>query len=206
MVRIKKAYPFIEAKKCNLTRLCRSNNYNNMANSCGWNGWGADDSSTELSDMQSAIQSVASASGVDPRFILAVIIQESEGCVRVPTTDNGVVNPGLMQSHDGTGTCNSDGDVQDPCPMSEITQMIEDGTEGTSSGDGLEQCLSESGATDVSMYYKAARIYNSGSIASDGNLDDGNGATPCYSCDIANRLTGWVDATSCCGSDGQDTC
>jgi hypothetical protein len=51
--------------------------------------------------IQSAIQSVASASGVDEHFIPAIVMQESEGCVRVPTTNNGVVNPGLMQSHMG---------------------------------------------------------------------------------------------------------
>jgi len=54
-----------------------------------------------------------------------------------------------MQSHDGTGSCNNGG-VQDPCPQSEITQMIKDGATGTAAGDGLEQCLSETHATDVS--------------------------------------------------------
>ena len=104
-----------------------------------------------------------------------------------------------MQSHDGAGTCNNAATVGvlNPCPASEITQMIEDGSEGTAAGDGLEQCLSESGATDVSKYYKAARIYNSGSIAADGKLEDGI-ATHCYSSDIANRLTGWVQAASLC--------
>jgi len=168
-------------------------------------------SDEENDDIKSAIQSVASSSGVDARFILAVMMQESKGCVRTPTTNYGVNNPGLMQSHDGAGSCNNGG-VQDPCPQSEITQMIKDGATGTAAGDGLEQTLSEAQATDVSKcvassrlsytikfpvtdiisrYYKAARIYNSGSIAASGKLEDGI-ATHCYASDIANRLTGWV--------------
>ncbi|EMC91759.1 hypothetical protein BAUCODRAFT_49760, partial [Baudoinia panamericana UAMH 10762] len=154
-------------------------------------------SDQESADVKSAIQSVSSASGVDERFILAVVMQESKGCVRAPTTNWGVRNPGLMQDHDGSGTCNDAGTVQNPCPSSEITQMITDGTEGTAAGDGLVQTLSEANASDVSKYYKAARIYNSGSIASSGLLQDGI-ATHCYASDIANRLTGWVNAATTC--------
>lgn len=157
----------------------------------------SNNSPQESADVKSAIQTIASQSGVDERFILAIMMQESKGCVRAPTTNYGVTNPGLMQSHDGSGTCNSGSDVQNPCPQSEITQMIKDGTEGTSSGAGLEQCIQQTDASDVSKYYKAARIYNSGSIPSSGDLG-APGATPCYASDIANRLTGWVTA--------QDTC
>ncbi|PSS16958.1 hypothetical protein M430DRAFT_19925 [Amorphotheca resinae ATCC 22711] len=153
-------------------------------------------SDDEIDAIKSGIQSVASSSGVDARFILAILMQESNGCVRAPTTNYGVVNPGLMQSHDGSGSCN-DGSVLNPCPPSQITQMIEDGTTGTASGDGLKQCLSKAGATDVSTYYKAARIYNSGSIAASGNLGQGI-ATHCYSSDIANRLTNWASGPSQC--------
>ena len=60
----------------------------------------------ENADIKSAIESVAQASKVDHRFILAIIMQESKGCVRVHTTNYGVRNPGLMQDHDGQSTCN----------------------------------------------------------------------------------------------------
>ena len=50
------------------------------------------------------------------------------------------------------------------------------------------------------MYYKAARIYNSGSIASTKNLGQGI-ATHCYASDIANRLTGWATGPSSCTPD-----
>jgi hypothetical protein len=33
-------------------------------------------------DLKSAIQSVAKSSGVDERFILGIVMQESGGCVR----------------------------------------------------------------------------------------------------------------------------
>jgi hypothetical protein len=153
------------------------------------------DSETELAYLSSSIQSVAKSSGVDARFILAVVLQESNGCVRVGTTNNGVTNPGLMQSHAGTGSCGSQ--KQSACPESEILQMIKDGTEGTSSGHGLQQCLAANGGSGVTAYYRAARCYNSGSIASSGNLGQG-GSTHCYVSDIANRLLGWSSGPSKC--------
>lgn len=139
----------------------------NMRVSCANNGWGANDSENEINLIRQGIEAVAQTSGVDHRYILATIMQESVGCVRVPTTSNGVVNPGLMQSHNGVTFNPSD-------PAGSIKQMIIDGTQGTSSGDGLVQSLNTYGEV-----YSAARTYNSGSIASDGDLSNGNGATAC---------------------------
>lgn len=188
------------------SRLADSLRFNNnkglMFQSCSQFGQ-PDDSGPEVGAIWDAIESVAQATGVDHRFILAVIMQESGGCVRVPTTNYGVRNPGLMQDHNGSGTCNSDitGQVQNPCPSSVIHQMIADGTGGTNDGDGLAQCISESGWGNDADFYRAARIYNSGSIASSGQLQDGI-ATHCYASDIANRLTGWVWAAHGCTLDG----
>ncbi|KAJ5115624.1 hypothetical protein N7476_005116, partial [Penicillium atrosanguineum] len=153
------------------------------------------DSDEEISYLSSSIQTVAASSGVDARFILAIVLQESNGCVRVGTTDNGVTNPGLMQSHAGTGSCGSD--KQSPCAKSEILQMIKDGTEGTPSGDGLKQCLTKNGKNGATAYYRAARCYNSGSVASSGNLGQG-GSTHCYVSDVVNRLLGWFSGPSAC--------
>lgn len=150
----------------------------------------------ESAAVKAAIQSIGSSSGIDSRFILAIMMQESKGCVRAPTTNYGVRNPGLMQSHDGAGTCN-DASAQNPCPSSSISQMIKDGATGTAAGDGLEQTVAQAHCSDVSKYYKGARIYNSGSIAAGGDLGQGI-ATHCYSSDVANRLTGWVDAPTTC--------
>ena len=150
-------------------------------------------SENETTHVYNAIQSVAKRTLVDHRFILAVIMQESGGCVRAPTSNYGVLNPGVMQDHNGTATCN-DGDengVQNPCPADIIERMIQDGTGGTDWGDGLAQCINNAETEDVSAFYRAARIYNSGSVGVTGNLEDGI-ATHCYASDIANRLTGWV--------------
>ncbi|UKZ91351.1 uncharacterized protein TrAFT101_006335 [Trichoderma asperellum] len=176
------------------------NNYKNqMFSSCDWMGV-PDDSGPEVGAIWDGIQAAAAATGVDHRFILAVIMQESGGCVRVWTTNYGVRNPGLMQDHNGAATCNENGNVQNPCPSATIYQMISEGTAGTNDGDGLANCINESGRSDVSAFYRAARIYNSGSISSTGNLQS-NVATHCYASDIANRLTGWRNAPSTCTCD-----
>ena len=152
----------------------------------------------EIADVLTGIKSVAASTGVDARFILAIVLQESNGCVRAPTTSLGVRNPGLLQSHNGAGTCNEAGSISNPCPQSSITQQIQDGVGGTSSGDGLVQCIAKSpGKGSVTQYYDAARIYNSGSIDASGNLGAGI-ATHCYASDIANRLTGWSSGPSTC--------
>jgi hypothetical protein len=162
-------------------------------------GAACDNTEAETNDIKLAIQKVAASSSVDvdERFILAIIMQESKGCVRVQSTNNGVQNTGLMQSHDGAGSCNKNGVMTTPCPQDEITLMIQDGTAGTSAGDGLQQCFAAQSGETAARYYKAARTYNSGSIASSGNLGQGI-ATHCYASDIANRLSGWAgDVTEC---------
>ncbi|EKV16501.1 Peptidoglycan-binding lysin domain [Penicillium digitatum] len=156
-----------------------------------------DNSDDETSDINTSIKSIASETGVDARFILAIIMQESKGCVRVQSTNNGVENTGLMQSHDGEGSCNKDGSKTTPCPSSMINLMIQDGTAGTSQGDGLKQCYEAQTGGTAAKYYKAARRYNSGSIAPSGNLGQG-GATHCYASDIANRVRGWAGDVSEC--------
>jgi LysM repeat protein len=170
-----------------------------LSSSCAqWNV--ANNSPTEIAAIKSSILTVAAETGVDSRFILAIMMQESNGCVRAPTTNWGVRNPGLMQDHDGAATCN-EGGVQNPCPAATITQMIRDGAAGTPAGEGLKQTIARSGATDVSKYYKAARLYNSGSVDASGNLGMGI-ATHCYASDIANRLTGWSTGPSGCSEAG----
>lgn len=78
----------------------------------------------------------------------------------VLTAFKGVRNPGLMQSHNGSGSCAG----VNPCPWSSILQMIRDGTAGTSSGDGLKQTMAKTaGATGAgsarSKSYKSLFIF-----------------------------------------------
>ncbi|KAK0614899.1 exo-beta-1,3-glucanase, partial [Bombardia bombarda] len=178
-----------------------NNNKNLMFSSCSQFGQ-PNDSGPEIGAIWDSIQQVASETAVDHRFILAVILQESGGCARAPTSNFGVRNPGLMQCHNGDGTCNSDitGQVQNPCPTGVITQMIREGTAGTNSGDGLANCVNQAGWSTDADFYRAARIYNSGSVASSTRLECGI-ATHCYAADIANRLTGWVNAPHNCPCD-----
>lgn len=100
-----------------------SNNEVFMFESCENNGWGANDSQDEVNDIKTAIEQVAATTEVDHRFILAVIMQESKGCVRVVTTtspDGSVTNPGLMQDHDGTNSCSG----VNPCPQSTVCSHL----------------------------------------------------------------------------------
>lgn len=135
------------------------------------------DSDVEIALIKKAIEAVASESGVDVRAILCIIVQESGGDVRVGSTNNGIHNPGLMQSHNGDFF-----DANDP--EGSILQMVRDGTSGTKDGDGLKQLLARYG-----NYYEAFRGYNSGSVNS-ADLNDPVGATGSYVRDAANRLMG----------------
>lgn len=161
------------------------------------------DSDSEIALIKKSIETVAKESGVDHRVILCIIVQESGGNVRIPTvskpkhactsfrltqsadqllfhqTNNGVRNPGLMQSHNGAEFNPKD-------PAGSILQMIRDGTEGTKDGDGLKQLYKKYG-----NYYEAFRGYNSGSV-NKRDLNDPVGATASYVRDAANRLMGHV--------------
>ncbi|KAL1871068.1 hypothetical protein Daus18300_004813 [Diaporthe australafricana] len=137
------------------------------------------DSASEIALIKKSIETVAKESGVDHRVILCIIVQESGGNPRVKTTNNGVRNPGLMQSHNGAEFNPKD-------PAGSILQMIRDGTEGTKDGDGLKQLKQKYG-----NWYEAFRGYNSGSV-NKRDLNDPVGATASYVRDAANRLMGHV--------------
>jgi hypothetical protein len=137
------------------------------------------DSDSEIALIKKSIEQVARESGVDVRVILCIIMQESGGNVRVGTTNNGVRNPGIMQSHNGAEFNSGD-------PAGSILQMVRDGTEGTKDGDGLKQTFQHQG-----NWYAAFREYNSGSV-NQADMNDAQGATAHYVRDAANRLMGHV--------------
>jgi hypothetical protein len=169
-----------------LTHVNRNANENFIKSSCKHNGWGDNNSDAETQAIKDSIESESEGSGVPREFILAVMMQESRGCVRAPTSESDAHNPGLMQGA-GTASCHPLGEgAISPCPTNTIHDMIHEGTSG-----GLRTSLKESldafsGITDDSKYYKAARRYNSGSQVTNPNL--GHSATACYASDIANRL------------------
>ncbi|KAK3113789.1 hypothetical protein LTR53_008567 [Teratosphaeriaceae sp. CCFEE 6253] len=168
-----------------------SNNQEIMKTSCKNNKHGPNNSGKIMNEIYAAVQNRSAASLVDHRFILAIILQETHGCVRVKSTTSstGVSNPGLMQSHEGH-------EYSPAHSADSIVAMVQDGTQGTAAGDGLAQNLDMYGSP-----YSAARGYNSGYIPKSGDLSEAAGATACYVSDVANRLTGWVWAdTKCPGS------
>lgn len=162
-------------------------------------------SAQETKDIRDAILQVSAKSLIDPRFVLAIVLQESNGCVRVSatTSHDGIHNPGIMQTSDGVGSCN-DGTAVVPCPRSEIYQMILDGVglggnnlvkalNGASSIKGLGR------AEEAQAFYRAARMYNSGFFSFQKGADLGqDGALECYASDIANRLHGRYLAHNSC--------
>jgi hypothetical protein len=104
------------------------NNQAILGESCSQFGQ-QNNSPQEINNLQLAIQQVAQETKVDNRFILSIILQESKGCVRAPTTNYGVNNPGLMQDHDGAATCFG----VSPCPAATIYQMVRDGSKSSNS-------------------------------------------------------------------------
>lgn len=90
----------------------------------------------EMQDLYDAIKQVAQQTRVDHRFIFAAILQETKGCVRAKTStsEDGIKNPGLLQSFKGTHSCNDNGKVQNPCPKDQILGMVADGGEIVADG------------------------------------------------------------------------
>ncbi|ORY12187.1 hypothetical protein BCR34DRAFT_564001 [Clohesyomyces aquaticus] len=158
----------------------------------------ANNSPPETAAVKSGLESASESSGIPKELLLAIMIQESKGCVRAPTTPThgGIRNAGLMQDFNGEATCNQGGSAKNPCPKETIAQMIMEGA-GVNMKFGVMQAIQQSNAIDAGKYYQGARIYNSGSLDPTGNLGKGYG-TPCYASDITNRLIGWNgDVTPC---------
>lgn len=172
--------------------------------SCTNLGYGAPVTQQQVDMIKTGIESVASETNMDARAIFAVMLQESKGCVNVGATNNGVSNPGLMQSHSGVSFVG--GSAPQTKQQDSITQMIRDGVQGTASGPGLIQGINKFG--DL---WTAARAYNSG-CANTNNLNDGISSTGNYVNGIANYMTGWVKnpptAQTCPGEcrSGQASC
>lgn len=63
--------------------------------------------------------------------------------MNVGATSNGVTNPGIMQTHAGSSFVGSSASTD--AQQASITQMVVDGMQGTSSGDGLVQLINKWG-------------------------------------------------------------
>lgn len=115
----------------------------------------------ETHALGAAIRSVAAETGVHPSFILVMVLQESAGCVRVPTTSSwqGIRNPGLMQSFRGMASCNVNGRMMLPCPANTIKAMIKEGVTGVDNV-GIVPAL-KTAATRAGMSWPLTRMARS---------------------------------------------
>lgn len=167
---------------------------------CTINNAGPDNSEEEIALLKKNLLSITLESDidVDQRVALALMMQESQGCVRMPTTGTNIKRPGLFQSPNGAGTCAG----LDSCSESMIVQMIRDGLAGTPDDPGFASLITKAG-TDLGQFgelavYGGSRLYNSGSVNPKDMNDNRGVGSKCYCVEVANRLQGWTFAPSTC--------
>ncbi|PGH04110.1 hypothetical protein AJ80_08572 [Polytolypa hystricis UAMH7299] len=142
----------------------------------------------EIDTMVAAVKQNAKTTGLDPRAIFALIIQESKGNVRIHAGDGGR-SKGLMQIHSGP-TCEN----IENCSSDLIQSMVSTGTLGNQYASGLKTCYDRYGKD----YAKAFRCYNSGSVINELDLVQAGVSTPSYVSDVGNRLRGVVEPEKNC--------
>ncbi|KAI9761662.1 MAG: sister chromatid cohesion protein 1 [Chaenotheca gracillima] len=144
-------------------------------------------SQRESNDLKSAIQTYASSSGLDQRFILSIVMQESGGFVRKEPNDAGGRSKGLLQINGGHSCAYL---PWDGCRTDLISQMVVDGVQGTGSwpagAEGLSGCYTANG----NQYNLAARCYNTGTVPDASDLSQAGAGTSSYVSDVGNRLMG----------------
>lgn len=168
-------------------------NFNTMwrnAVTYAMNASSINDTKQEIADIRTAILAVSQQAKVDARVILATVLLESTGNVRVPCTVSygGVYNCGLMQSYDAKKQV-----YNASAPQQSITLMIRNGVQGTAAGPGQVQYFNDASDTAEETHgnaYAVFRSYNSGSVNAT-NLSDGLGASNAYVSNMANYLRGW---------------
>ncbi|PGH18437.1 hypothetical protein AJ79_00506 [Helicocarpus griseus UAMH5409] len=138
-------------------------------------------SADEVKFIEQFVHEAAGSSGLDPRIILAVIIQESHGNLRVAA--GGGRTPGIMQA---LGSPHCQGTAKGGCGKNTIKDMIFAGVLGTGQTTGLKKCHESNGRS----YGAMLRCYNSGHVFNPNDLIQAGPGTPSYVSDIANRLRG----------------
>jgi hypothetical protein len=135
----------------------------------------------ESQKIKTAIQVAHAQTGVDPRLLMAIIMQESHGELRVHTTiaPDGSKSGGLMQC---AGCPSAEGIIKDGyIPQDLVNQMVIGGAIHYKGN--LDRAANRN-------VFEAFRLYNSGS-ANLNDLNDGMAATGPYVWEVANRLHGW---------------
>ncbi len=154
-------------------------------------------SDIKVNDLYNTIQSAVIIIHINYRFILTVVMQESDDYVHVSTFNFNICNSDLMQDYDDIKMCNDADVVQNSCSISEINHIISENLIDISSENDLAQCINQFNINNVFAFYKAARIYNSDFIDLFKNLE-AEIITHCYSSDIVNCLTEWILTSHTC--------
>ncbi|KAK2615742.1 hypothetical protein N8I77_002474 [Diaporthe amygdali] len=140
----------------------------------------------DVDRIYTAITGVASSSGIDPRVLLGIMMEESHGGVGVVTTWNadGQATGGLMQA---SGCHGFDG--QNNLAQADITYMVDCGTQHYK-----RNLVDWGGQNAPQSIYPALREYNSGSvIPSDLSLAPNGAGNFAYVSQVAQRFVGWVN-------------
>ncbi|KAK7942391.1 uncharacterized protein PG986_011504 [Apiospora aurea] len=145
------------------------------------------DTASDVDRIKSALQSVGKQHNIEPRVLLAIMMQESHGDVGAKTTisqPDGLSTGGLFQCWNCPGFNGKHGLTQQ-----QITSMVEGGAKHFQ-----ENLAHRGGCMEPKCVYPALREYNSGANAVNlNNLSDAPNATPSYVSDVVQRLGGWVD-------------
>ncbi|OJD36795.1 exo-beta-protein [Diplodia corticola] len=144
--------------------------------------------STLTQTLHAKITAISALTSLDPRLVLATVLQESNGRLDVPCT--GTSNCGIMQAAPGSASFDA------ARPAASIEQMLRDGVQGVAGswpdgGPGLAYWMGVYGDP-----WRALRAYNTGSVPDAGDLSaTGGWGTASYVVDVANRLVGWDGVT-----------
>lgn len=161
---------------------------------------------TDINNLRDMIMEVSHDKMVDATFILAIVLQESQGCVRRP---NATSKEGLSTLNGvllGKGTAKCEGLAA--CQRSTIREMLENGGSGVPESDLRSLVAAIEKNTDHNPqhslnYYRAAYVYSTAVANIPARFED---AIPrhCYVSDVANRLVGWVghNSTGYCDDSG----
>lgn len=144
------------------------------------------DQQSDIDRIKVALQQVGPQYNIEPRVLLAIMMQESHGDVGAFTTtsSDGLPTGGLFQCWNCPGFYQQYGLSQ-----AQITSMVDGGAKHFKGDlDAFGGCM------EPRCVYPALRSYNSGPNAvNQNNLSEAPNATPAYVSDVVQRLGGWVD-------------
>ncbi|QDS70074.1 hypothetical protein FKW77_004681 [Venturia effusa] len=139
---------------------------------------------TAVSELKKPVYRAGVDLGINPALIMSIIFQESHGILNIHRTvaPDGSSSNGIMQSD---GCPSMEGRDLASITEEDVYAMVRCGTQH------FKGNMDDAVKNPTHNPWIALRLYNSGSVAPSGNLNDGNGATGHYVNEVANRLRGW---------------